>query len=118
MLKRRDALLGALFGSGYIGLRALATGLPAWFLANPSKANAQELACAINAKENLQYLIVSSSSPTFTVRWTSRFTGESMSASLLALGVVPHAFAFSSDVNSIEYYPKLGEGSREERARG
>jgi hypothetical protein len=62
MLKRRDALLGALFGSGYIGLRALATGLPAWFLANPSKANAQELACAINAKENLQYLIVSSSS--------------------------------------------------------
>jgi len=62
MLKRRDALLGALFGSGYIGLRALATGLPAWYLANPSKANAQELACAINAKENLQYLIVSSSS--------------------------------------------------------
>jgi hypothetical protein len=62
MLKRRDALLGALFGSGCIGLRALATGLPAWFIANPSKANAQELACAINAKENLQYLIVSSSS--------------------------------------------------------
>lgn len=62
MLKRRDALLGALFGSGYIGLRALATGLPAWFIANPSRANAQELACAINAKENLQYLIVSSSS--------------------------------------------------------
>ncbi|HWA78104.1 MAG TPA: DUF1501 domain-containing protein [Polyangiaceae bacterium] len=62
MLKRRDALLGALFGSGYIGLRALATGLPAWFLANPSRANAQELACAINAKENMQYLIVSSSS--------------------------------------------------------
>lgn len=62
MLKRRDALLGALFGSGYVGLRALATGLPAWFIADPSRANAQELACTINAKENLQYLIVSASS--------------------------------------------------------
>jgi hypothetical protein len=61
-MQRRDALLAGLFGSGYIGLRALATGLPAWFLANPRTANAQALECAINAKENLQYLIVSTSS--------------------------------------------------------
>ncbi len=62
MLNRRDALLSALFGTGYIGLRALATGLPAWFLANPSTAKAQDMACAVTAKENLQYLIVSTSS--------------------------------------------------------
>ena len=59
---RRNALLTALFGTGCIGLRALATGLPAWFLMNPRKATADDLACAINAKENLQYLIVSVSS--------------------------------------------------------
>ena len=59
MLKRRDALLTGLFGTGYIGLRALATGLPAWFIANPRRANAQSLACAITAQANMQYLIVS-----------------------------------------------------------
>lgn len=62
MLKRRDALLSGLFGTGYIGLRALATGLPAWFIANPRRANAQTLQCAITAQANMQYLIVSTSS--------------------------------------------------------
>jgi hypothetical protein len=62
LLKRRDALLTALFGTGHIGLRALATGLPAWFIANPRLATAQTLDCAITAKEKLQYLILSTSS--------------------------------------------------------
>lgn len=62
MLKRRDALLAGLFGAEYIGLRALATGLPVWFLANPRKANAQSLECAITAKETMQYLVISTSS--------------------------------------------------------
>ncbi len=62
MLKRRDALLTGLFGANYIGLRALATGLPAWFIANPRKASAQDLQCAITAKETMQYLVVSASS--------------------------------------------------------
>jgi hypothetical protein len=60
MLRRRDALLSSLFGA--VGLRALATGLPAWFIANPRRATAQSLSCAISAQQNLQYLIVSSSS--------------------------------------------------------
>ena len=47
LLKRRDALLTALFGTGHIGLRALATGLPAWFIANPRSATAQALACIV-----------------------------------------------------------------------
>jgi uncharacterized protein DUF1501 len=58
-LKRRDALLTGLFGTGYVGLRALATGLPAWFIANPRRATAQTMQCAISAQQNLQYLIVS-----------------------------------------------------------
>jgi hypothetical protein len=62
MLKRREALLTGLFGTGSIGLRALATGLPAWYLLNPGRATAQDLQCAIDAKDKLQYLIVSTSS--------------------------------------------------------
>jgi hypothetical protein len=61
-ITRRDGLLTALFGTGYIGLRALATGLPTWYLLNPRRATAQDLQCAINAKQNLQYLILSASS--------------------------------------------------------
>lgn len=50
MPTRREILLGSMLGT-------LATGLPAWFLTDPRKANAQNLACAIDAKENLQFLI-------------------------------------------------------------
>ncbi|HEY2408340.1 MAG TPA: DUF1501 domain-containing protein [Polyangiaceae bacterium] len=59
LVKRRDALFTALFGAGALGLRAIATGLPAWFIANPRKATAADLSCAINPPGNLQYLIAS-----------------------------------------------------------
>ena len=59
---RRESLLAGLFGTGYIGLRALATGLPPWFLLNPRRATAQDLQCMLNAKNNNQYLILSTSS--------------------------------------------------------
>ena len=62
MITRREALLATLFGAGGLGLRALATGLPAWFIANPRRATAQSLSCAITARDTLQYLIVSVSS--------------------------------------------------------
>ena len=45
-----------------LGLRAFVTGLPAWYLMNPRRATAQDLQCAINARDNLQYLILSLSS--------------------------------------------------------
>jgi hypothetical protein len=61
-LTRRDSLRAALFGGGYLGLRALATGLPLYFLRDPARATAQDLECAIMAKEKLQYLILSASS--------------------------------------------------------
>ena len=61
MMKRRDALLSGLFGSGYLGLRALATGLPAWFLVSPRRASAQTLQCMIDAKDKMQFLVVSTS---------------------------------------------------------
>jgi hypothetical protein len=38
MITRRKAIMSTLFGSGLVGLRALATGLPASFLLNPRKA--------------------------------------------------------------------------------
>src|SRR5580693_4705806 len=48
MLTRRDALLSTLLGTGYVGLRALATGLPAAFLLDPRRALADApLACGI-----------------------------------------------------------------------
>jgi len=61
-ITRREGLLAGLLGGGTLGLRALATGLPAWYLLNPSRATAQDLQCAINARTNLQYLIVTTSS--------------------------------------------------------
>ena len=62
MFNRRETLLAGLFGAEYLGLRALATGLPAWFILNPRKATAQDLQCALDARDKLQYLIVSTSS--------------------------------------------------------
>lgn len=42
---RRQALLTGLFGAGALGLRALATGLPTWLLANPRLAAADPRIC-------------------------------------------------------------------------
>jgi hypothetical protein len=62
-IRRRDALLSTLFGTGYVGLRALATGLPASLLISPRKALAGVPAsgpsCPSQAKA--QYVIFSTS---------------------------------------------------------
>src|SRR4029077_1000086 len=42
--------------------RAMATGLPAWFLVNPREANAQDMACALSAAGKAQFLVLSCSS--------------------------------------------------------
>jgi len=60
-LRRRDLLQG-LFGAGTPGLRALATGLPAWFLAHPTGARADDLACSLSNAGKAQFLVVSASS--------------------------------------------------------
>jgi hypothetical protein len=57
---RRRFLMTTLFGAGGVGLRALATGLPAWFVLNPRAATAQDLKCLLTS--TAQYLIVSASS--------------------------------------------------------
>ncbi len=54
---RRQALLDGLFGAGWLGLRALATGLPVSLLARPRAARAAD--CAMPAAA--QYLILSTS---------------------------------------------------------
>jgi hypothetical protein len=56
ILNRRQLLRGALAGTGLIGLRAMATGLPISFLLNPKSARADD-ACAAAA----QFLILSMS---------------------------------------------------------
>jgi hypothetical protein len=55
-ISRRNALLTTLFGAGAVGLRSLATGLPAAFFLNPKKAMAGPT-CAGKA----QYIILSTS---------------------------------------------------------
>jgi hypothetical protein len=61
-MNRRDALTAGLMGIGFAGLRAAATGLPAWFLANPRAASAQDMQCAITTMGKAQFLVVSASS--------------------------------------------------------
>jgi hypothetical protein len=58
MMTRRHALMHTLFGAGAIGLRSLATGIPAAFLLNPKRALANGV-CASPAKA--QYFILSTS---------------------------------------------------------
>jgi hypothetical protein len=61
VLTRRNALLSGIFGSGYVGLKAIATGLPAWFIANPRSATAADAACA-EGGDAAQFLIMNVSS--------------------------------------------------------
>ncbi len=60
IVSRRNALLSTLFGAGYVGLRALATGLPVSFLLNPRRALAAGTpTCASQSKA--QYIIFQTS---------------------------------------------------------
>ncbi|HEY1691869.1 MAG TPA: hypothetical protein VGG39_06890 [Polyangiaceae bacterium] len=58
---RRDALLSTLFGAGCVGLRALATGLPASFLLNPREALAATPVTGCLAQAKAQYVIFQTS---------------------------------------------------------
>jgi hypothetical protein len=60
-LSRRDVLLSALFGAGGIGLRALATGLPASFLASPRRALAAASPGPCATADRAQYVVFSTS---------------------------------------------------------
>jgi len=58
MITRRESLLSLLFGSGWVGLRALATGLPAAFLLNPRRALAGP---SCTAADKAQFIVFSTS---------------------------------------------------------
>ena len=58
---RRNFLMDGLFGAGWLGLRALATGIPAAVLANPRRALAAYEDVTCFSKEKAQYLILSTS---------------------------------------------------------
>jgi hypothetical protein len=59
MITRRTALMSTLFGAGYVGLRALATGIPAATLLKGRRALADVTGCVDQAKA--QYIILSTS---------------------------------------------------------
>jgi hypothetical protein len=61
MISRRNALLSTLFGAGYVGLRALATGLPASFLLKPRSALANPSTPMCAAPDKAQYIIFNTS---------------------------------------------------------
>ena len=59
---RRSAILNGLFGAGWLGLRALATGVPVAILANPRRALAADpYPATCFSAEKAQYLILSTS---------------------------------------------------------
>jgi hypothetical protein len=58
-ISRRKALMSALFGAGYVGLRALATGIPAGILMKGRRAFADGAACANPSKA--QFIILNTS---------------------------------------------------------
>src|SRR5690348_10812917 len=57
MISRRQALMSTLFGAGYVGLRALATGIPAAVLLDPKRAAADPPAPACGDPTKAQYVI-------------------------------------------------------------
>lgn len=59
MISRRKALMSALFGTGYVGLRALATGIPAGVLLKGRRAFAEAASCADPSKA--QFVILNTS---------------------------------------------------------
>jgi hypothetical protein len=61
MISRRQALLSTLFGTGYVGVRALATGLPAAFLLNPRRALADTPPTCTAASGKAQFIIFNTS---------------------------------------------------------
>ena len=60
MISRRKALMSALFGAGYVGLRALATGIPASVLLKGRRAFADGTAACVN-KSKAQFIILNTS---------------------------------------------------------
>ncbi|MGO9709187.1 MAG: hypothetical protein ACLQBL_10005 [Polyangiaceae bacterium] len=61
MISRRQALMSTLFGTGYVGLRALATGLPAAFLLDPRRALAQQATPCPGTSSLAQFVILNTS---------------------------------------------------------
>jgi hypothetical protein len=61
IIDRRRALLSTLFGAGYVGLRSLATGLPAALLLDPRRALAQAAGPACGSTAKAQFVVFNTS---------------------------------------------------------
>lgn len=61
-INRRKVLMSTLFGAGYVGLRALATGIPAAILMKGSRAFADgTVSCSSTVKTKAQYFVMATS---------------------------------------------------------
>jgi hypothetical protein len=83
--ERRSAIMRGLFGAGMLGLRALATGVPAAILANPRRALADAYPASCFDPAKAQYLILSTSQ-----------SGDPMNAN------VPGTYAFPEIAHSLD----------------
>jgi hypothetical protein len=61
LITRRNAILTTLFGAGCVGLRSLATGLPASFLLGPRRALAAGMPADCAARDKAQFVIFNTS---------------------------------------------------------
>jgi hypothetical protein len=61
IISRRQAIASTLFGTGYVGLRALATGLPLSFLLNPRRALADATLPTCGMPDKAQFIILNTS---------------------------------------------------------
>jgi hypothetical protein len=61
VISRRQALLSTLFGAGCVGLRSLATGLPAWLLLDPRAALAAPSTPACTGASKAQFVVFNTS---------------------------------------------------------
>jgi hypothetical protein len=90
-ISRRQALLATLFGAGGVGIRALATGLPASFFLNPRKAMAGG-ACPVDAgAAKAQYVIFSTSGQGDPINANCPGTYGNIPAPNMNIGPIIHA---------------------------
>ena len=114
-INRRDLLRASALGTLYAGLRAASTGLPAWFLANPLKAGAADMACTLANVDKLQFLVASTSSAGDPISCNVPGTYEASAIihpAQAEFASTPFDFGGGKTVNAAQIWSTLSEGVR------
>jgi hypothetical protein len=102
MVSRRQALLTTLFGAGYVGLRAMATGLPAALLLDPRRA----LAAPPATNPLAQFIIFQTSGNGDPINANCPGTYDDTNGSAMTAGI-----AHSADPSMVKTPLVLGSGT-------